>query len=51
MDLAGIALQGCDTDCCGDIDAVVLAAATMGEFPDPRGRGRRIIEDHLASCH
>jgi hypothetical protein len=48
VDLTGIALQRRDTGCCGGIDAVVLAATAAGEFPDPRGRGRRNIEDDLA---
>ena len=46
--LTRITLQRCDTGRCGGIDAVIFATTAPREFPDPRSRGRRNIEDHLA---
>ena len=45
----GIALEGGHTGCCGGIDAVVLAACTAGQLPDPRGRAGRDVDDLFTS--
>jgi len=47
VDLADIALQCCDTGR-SRVDAVSLASAAAGEFPDPCGYRRRDIHNDLA---